>query len=102
MSRLSLGILLILLAGTAHPALSQDGRVGREEQQFDHWQHRRLFPSCTSCHAGAIDSTLGLWPSGQNCADCHDGKVEKPVKWEPPLETPVTNLRFTHQSHAEA
>lgn len=69
---------------------------------FDHWQHRKLFPSCTSCHAGVYQTEQPLWPRASGCATCHDGKIERAVDWRAPSQLPRTNLKFTHQRHAEA
>lgn len=68
-------------------------------QSFDHLQHKALFPSCTSCHAGAEAKGKALWPDAVSCAACHDGTIETRVLWRPP--TPRrTNLRFDHVEHA--
>ncbi len=69
---------------------------------FDHAQHRKLFPSCTTCHVGAVQAGAPLWPDPASCATCHDGKVQKRVAWQPPAELRRTNLRFEHQAHASA
>jgi hypothetical protein len=71
------------------------------QDRFDHWEHRKLFPTCTGCHAGAADPSAALYPSAENCRSCHDGKVEKEVEWSPPARTRPGNLRFTHGEHAE-
>jgi hypothetical protein len=70
--------------------------------RFDHWQHRDLFPKCTSCHAGVQDQAKTLWPLPATCADCHDGVIQKTVNWRPPSAPPATNLRFAHSEHIEA
>src|SRR5262245_47781046 len=82
--------------------------VGREEG-FDHWKHRRLFPSCESCHAGALETGQPMYPEARACASCHEGRIKvegkplEPVSWETPSATRlVTNFRFTHQSHRQA
>jgi len=71
------------------------------QDRFDHWQHRNLFPSCLGCHAGAADPSRSLWPQAGDCKACHDGAVEKTVEWTPPTAPRASNLRFTHQRHAE-
>lgn len=68
-------------------------------EQFDHEQHARLFPSCTSCHAG-VQTGSTPWPAAITCTTCHDGTVERRVSWAPPAELPRTNLRFDHRHHA--
>src|SRR5262245_53594206 len=70
------------------------------QQRFDHWQHRALFPSCVGCHAGAEEPQASLWPAVGNCADCHDGAIQKKVDWSPPPGPRASNLKFTHSSHA--
>ncbi len=74
------------------------GRVTYDH--FDHWQHRKVFPTCLGCHAGARDSTRSIWPAASYCANCHDGTVEKEVDWNPPTESRPSNLRFKHWVHA--
>jgi len=69
---------------------------------FDHPKHAKLFPSCTSCHAGAEPgaATISLWPDPSSCASCHDGTIQKQVSWTPPAAPRRSNLRFDHQAHA--
>ena len=86
---------VLVLAATA----SRSPPRLRELSGFDHWRHRKLFPSCLSCHAGAGDSRASFWPAPEQCAMCHDGRVQKVVDWRPPSSS-VSNLRFTHASHA--
>jgi hypothetical protein len=77
-------------------------RAWLERDRFDHLQHRGLFPTCESCHAGIADAESAddpaIWPSAESCAACHDGVVEERVDWTPP-EPPRTNLAFTHPGH---
>lgn len=94
---LALGLLLTAATGTRHT----------QEEGFDHWQHRKLFVACETCHAGAILSGRPLFPAPAACLNCHDGKIEvegKPlpqVTWSPTARR-VSNLRFTHQAHVDA
>ncbi len=84
--------LLLALLVSAAPAVAQ------APDRFDHPQHAKVFPTCTACHAGAKDGTMPLLPSGQGCASCHDGTIERRVTWT--AGTPeATNLRFTHAEH---
>ncbi|HEX6644972.1 MAG TPA: cytochrome c3 family protein [Gemmatimonadales bacterium] len=73
-----------------------------ERDRFDHLQHKALFPTCESCHAGVVTAESAgdpsIWPSAESCAACHDGTIEKRVDWQPP-EPPRTNLAFTHPMH---
>jgi hypothetical protein len=87
------GLVLIGAAGRFVARLSYD--------RFDHWQHRRVFPTCLGCHAGAQDSTQSIWPKPNDCANCHDGTVEKKVDWSPPTQPRPSNLKFSHPVHAE-
>lgn len=68
--------------------------------RFDHARHARLFLQCTSCHAGAADTTASLFPTPSGCVTCHDGTVERKVDWRPPAGPRANNLRFTHATHA--
>jgi hypothetical protein len=69
-------------------------------QGFDHMKHRALFPSCTSCHAGAAQKGQALWPDPVSCNACHDGTIEKAVVWRAPIAPRRSNLRFDHVDHA--
>jgi hypothetical protein len=76
--------------------------VQEPAQRFDHLKHRTLFPSCTSCHAGAAPGSTAapLWPDPVSCAACHDGTIESVVAWRRPANARRSNLRFDHQQHA--
>jgi hypothetical protein len=81
-------------------ALSVGRLVGRRtDPRFDHLTHQNLFPSCQSCHVGAIEQGYAMWPSAQSCAACHDGEVEDRITWTPPTEATPSNLRFSHGVH---
>jgi hypothetical protein len=88
-------ILTAVVAVTGVAAARMLPRVDR----FSHEQHARLFPSCTSCHAG-VQTGASPWPAPAACATCHDGVVERRTDWTAPAELPRTNLRFDHQRHA--
>ncbi|HET8836695.1 MAG TPA: hypothetical protein VFN08_18345 [Gemmatimonadales bacterium] len=90
------GAAVLLLAGAARTLAGRAGRDG-----FDHWQHRRLFPTCEGCHGGMVDSTRSVWPAAADCAACHDGTIERRVEWSPPAGTRPSNLRFDHRRHAK-
>ncbi len=77
------------------------GRAWRQPEGFDHWQHRKLFTSCQICHAGAVSPAQPLWPAPSGCETCHDGRVQKVIRWSAPAPRPG-NLQFTHAAHAEA
>jgi hypothetical protein len=86
----------------AASVIAAGGRLAARlaDDHFDHWQHRRVFPTCQGCHAGAQDSTRSIWPAPSDCANCHDGTIEQKVTWSPPTRPRPTNLRFTHLVHA--
>jgi hypothetical protein len=91
------GIVVVVLLGIAGG--SAVARVTRD--RFDHWEHRELFPTCAGCHAGVAEGEGPIWPAPDDCAACHDGTVEEEVDWTPPTAPRVSNLRFTHEAHAE-
>lgn len=68
---------------------------------FDHWQHRKLFTSCGTCHVGAKGSGGPLFPAAAKCSSCHDGKVKKQVAYTPRTGPSSSNLRFTHDVHVK-
>jgi hypothetical protein len=76
------------------------GNVAAQQRGFDHAKHARVFPSCTTCHAGIVVQGAALWPAPASCASCHDGKVQKQVQWQPPAEPGRYNVRFDHATHA--
>jgi hypothetical protein len=92
----------LLLAACTMAVFGFGGAVlATDRDKFDHEQHRKLFPSCENCHAGAIDSVRSFWPTPESCAECHDGTVEKRIQWSPPPTRP-SNLRFTHAAHSRS
>jgi hypothetical protein len=92
LGRLSLALGLLLLAGAGiSRAVTRD--------DFDHEEHRKLFPTCTTCHAGVLEEGRAVFPDAAACKNCHDGTVEKAVEWRPPTVVRPTNLRFSHRDH---
>ncbi len=75
---------------------------GAATDDFDHEQHRKLFPTCSSCHAGVTDPGRPVMPSAASCASCHDGQIEEAVSWKPRTAAWPSNLRFTHGEHQAA
>jgi hypothetical protein len=67
---------------------------------FDHAKHAKLFPACTSCHAGAASAGRSVWPDAASCTACHDGTIQKRIAWQVP-ESLRTNLRFDHVVHIQ-
>ncbi|HEU5169263.1 MAG TPA: cytochrome c3 family protein [Gemmatimonadales bacterium] len=90
-----------LVVGGALAAIGAGGRLAARltNDRFDHWQHRRVFPTCQGCHTGATDSTQSIWPAASDCETCHDGIVEKKIVWSPPARSRPSNLRFSHLAH---
>ena len=87
--------LLLALILTTAPASAQ------QSDGFNHLQHAKVFPTCTACHAGAVDGVSALLPNGQGCASCHDGTVQRRVAWKPTAPE-ASNLRFTHAVHTRS
>lgn len=75
--------------------------AAQQTATFDHTKHAKLFPACTSCHAGAAAAGRPLWPDSASCAVCHDGTIQRRVAWQSP-ESLRTNLRFDHLTHMRA
>jgi hypothetical protein len=95
--RRSWPLVIALLCGAVGVLVAQRG-----PDRFDHLKHARLFPSCSTCHAGAADSTAQLLPDpAVNCGSCHDGRTARPVDWSPRPGSRVSNLRFVHQAHPD-
>ena len=90
--------LLVLCTGLVVAARALT--VLRQQDQFDHPKHAKLFPLCTTCHTGVVDSGAPLHPTAQSCTACHDGTTEERVEYRPRPETLVSNLRFSHEVHA--
>ena len=68
--------------------------------QFDHVRHAKVFPTCLGCHAGAAQAGAALYPDSGACTSCHDGTIQKRVRYVPPTDSLRTNLRFSHVAHA--
>lgn len=92
--------ILVLLATLA--LVSATGTIlgSPAADRFDHWQHRKLFPSCETCHAGIRESGAAIYPEAASCTACHDGQVERRVTWAPPTAPAASNLDFAHDRHA--
>ena len=89
------------------PAFARAVRDGRDaiqppQDRFQHPKHASLFPLCTTCHAGVVQSAQPMWPEPVRCAASHDGVVQPRVTWEPRTGPRAGNLRFTHDAHARA
>lgn len=87
----------LLCAGVMFAAVA--ARAQQSPVPFDHAKHRKVFPVCTVCHAGAVTAGAPLWPDSTGCVACHDGVVQQRMPWLAP-ELPRTNLAFDHARHA--
>lgn len=83
-------------------ALARAARGQTPGAAFDHARHRRVVPTCATCHAGAAQPDASLWPDPASCAVCHDGAIRRRLAWQPPAAARRSNLRFTHARHAAA
>ena len=72
------------------------------QDRFQHAKHAKVFPLCSTCHAGVTDAQQPTWPNASQCVACHDGVVEARVTWAPRTGPRAGNLRFTHEAHSRA
>lgn len=94
------GRRLLTLAGIVLLAVTAPQLLGRSTpDRFDHEKHRKLFPTCETCHVGVAHPGQPVFPEAVACSACHDGQVEKRVEWSPPTTPHPTNLRFSHAGH---
>ncbi|MEP6745424.1 MAG: cytochrome c3 family protein [Gemmatimonadota bacterium] len=95
MTRSLLSLVFVLTASGVGTLVARRG-----PDRFDHSTHATLFPSCVSCHAGAVDAGAALLPSADvACASCHDGKGQRLVTWSPREGPRASNLKFDHAAH---
>jgi hypothetical protein len=94
-ARRALVIVVALGAGAGGSLAAQQARQV-QRGHFDHYTHRLLFPTCTSCHQEPAAGEGPLYPDSSACASCHDGTVQPRVDWHPPEGPRRTNLRFDH------
>ncbi|HTM32992.1 MAG TPA: hypothetical protein VL263_16890, partial [Vicinamibacterales bacterium] len=74
------------------------GSTQAPEDRFGHARHNRLFPLCSTCHAGVTQPGQAVFPSPTACASCHDGVIQPRVTWQARTAgLPTRNLRFTHE-----
>ena len=88
-----------LIAGTV---LAAPIVVRPVDPAFPHEKHAKLFPLCTACHAGVVETGRSMWPEPAQCASCHDSVVKPRVDWQPRVGARAGNRRFTHDAHARA
>ena len=72
----------------------------RPADRFDHGEHRQVFVSCATCHAGIEREGEATFPTAAQCATCHDGTAERRVDWQPRVGPRPGNLAFDHPVHA--
>lgn len=97
MTRLGGWCLAVAVGSLLGAGVGAQDTPPRSSGGFDHLRHRRVFPSCIACHAGAADPDATLWPAADKCAACHDGTVQPRVAWQPPAEERPSNLKFAHE-----
>ena len=67
---------------------------------FPHARHARLFPLCSSCHTGITSGdAFRLYPSPMLCGNCHNGVIQRVVRWQAPPPKGPRLLVFSHTSH---
>lgn len=98
--RIGPALAIALVASGAVFAAPQVARA--PESRFPHERHANVFPVCTTCHAGVLDSNRSIWPDPKACGSCHDGVVKKTISWQPRTGPRRGNRRFTHQAHDQA
>ena len=97
--RLLLPLLVLVVAGVGG---GTHWVRARQQEQFPHRTHDRLFPFCTGCHEGIeTGDTSAYYPPLELCGRCHDGQQRDRVTWTGPTKE-ITNLRFTHEDHTES
>lgn len=90
-------LLIGVLAGGALLAAPRSSLAPVE--RFPHQKHSKVFPLCTTCHAGVVESGQPMFPEPARCRSCHDGVIEKTVTWQPRVGPRPGNRRFTHDVH---
>jgi len=98
--RVAPGLMIGLVAAGALLAAPQTAHA--PESKFPHEKHANVFPLCTTCHAGVLESNRSIWPNPIACESCHDGVVKKKIVWQPRVGPRRGNRRFTHQAHDRA
>lgn len=84
----------------AFVAARQANRAAQD--RFQHAKHAKVFPLCTTCHAGVVDVGQPMWPQPTRCESCHDGVVKPRITWQPRTGPRAGNRRFTHDAHSRA
>jgi len=97
--RLWLAALLAIVGLGMGSAAAARGLLPTSDERFPHQKHAKVFPMCTTCHAGMAEEGASVWPAASSCEACHDGTVEKRIEWTPRAGSRASNLRFRHLEH---
>jgi len=73
--------------------------ANRNQDRFNHAKHAKLFPLCSTCHEGVLQTGSAMFPVARDCVSCHDGTIQPRVEFTPPSAMTPSNLRFTHEVH---
>ncbi|MHB1862003.1 MAG: cytochrome c3 family protein [Gemmatimonadaceae bacterium] len=102
-----LGLVVALAGhvGPSAPAIPTETtrvRIQAAPSPFPHQSHEGLFTQCTICHRGAQTGEAdAMFPPPAACQNCHDGIVQKRVRWDGP--TPfISNLDYSHVRHQQS
>jgi hypothetical protein len=98
--RTAAAIALVLAGGGA--LLAGTHQREQEPERFPHQRHATMFPLCTTCHLGVVQTGAPLFPEPAACTSCHDGTVAPVIDWQLPTAPRRSNLRFTHERHERA
>ena len=81
-------------------ALATTSAAQATSAEFPHERHAKLFPTCLGCHAGVpAGDAATTFPAASSCASCHDGTIQKTVRWTPRAIGAVGLLKFSHPAH---
>jgi hypothetical protein len=72
------------------------------EDRFRHEKHAKVFPLCSTCHAGMAEAGSPVWPEPASCEACHDGVTKDRIDWTPRAGPRITNVKFDHLGHTRA
>jgi hypothetical protein len=89
-----------MVSGITIGVVAKAGSDRPNEDRFNHPKHAKLFPFCTTCHQGVLDSAAPLFPVLSDCVSCHDGTIQPRIEFVPRTGMRPSNLRFAHQVHA--
>ena len=93
---LPFAIAAALVGGTLFAAPSVTPEL---DPPFPHERHAKMFPLCSTCHAGVVERGEAVFPAPASCQSCHDGVVKPRVEWAPRSGPRPGNVKFTHDAH---